>query len=184
MSAREYPAAERLDLVETLHGREVADPYRWLEDAGDPRTAAWEAAQDELLAAARKTWPATGRFAARLEELLAGGEVSVPAWRGPRRFFTRRRPGQEHAVLLIVDPDGAERILIDPMVLDPSGTTVLDGWSPSVEGDRLGYLVSEAGTEESVLYVLDVATGQRIEGPITRTKFTPVAWLPGGEAFY
>jgi len=184
MSAREYPAAERLDLVETLHGREVADPYRWLEDAGDPRTAAWEAAQDELLAAARKTWPATGRFAARLEELLAGGEVSVPAWRGARRFFSRRRPGQEHAVLLIVDPDGAERILIDPMVLDPSGTTVLDGWSPSVEGDRLGYLVSEAGTEESVLYVLDVATGQRIEGPITRTKFTPVAWLPGGEAFY
>ncbi|HEU5333595.1 MAG TPA: prolyl oligopeptidase family serine peptidase [Actinocrinis sp.] len=184
MAALEYPPAERLDLVETLHGREVADPYRWLEDAGDPRTAAWEAAQDELLAAARKTWPATGRFAARLEELLAGGEVSVPAWRGPRRFFTRRLPGQEHAVLLTVDPDGAERILIDPMALDPTGTTVLDGWAPSVEGDRLGYLVSEAGTEESVLYVLDVASGRRVEGPITRTKFTPVAWLPGGEAFY
>jgi prolyl oligopeptidase len=184
MAAREYPPAERLDLVETLHGREVADPYRWLEDADDPGTAAWEAAQDELLAAARKTWPATGRFAARLEELLAGGEVSVPAWRGPRRFFTRRLPGQEHAVLLTVDPGGAERILIDPMALDPSGTTVLDGWSPSPEGDRLGYLVSEAGTEESVLYVLDVATGERIEGPISRTKLTPVAWLPGGEAFY
>ena len=180
----QYPPAERLDLVETLHGREVADPYRWLEDADDPRTETWEASQDELLAAARKTWPATGRFAARLEELLAGGEVSVPVWRGQRRFFSRRLPGHEHAVLLTVDPDGTERVLIDPMGLDPAGTTVLDGWSPSVEGDRLGYLVSAAGTEESVLYVLDVATGQLVEGPITRTKFTPVAWLPGGEAFY
>lgn len=181
---RQYPAAERLDLVETLHGREVADPYRWLEDAADPRTEAWEAAQEELLAAARKTWPATGRFAARLEELLAGGEVSVPAWRGRRLFFSRRLPGQEHAVLLTADPDGAERVLIDPMLLDPAGTTVLDGWTPSVEGDRLAYLVSEAGTEESVLYVLDVATGKPVEGPITRAKFTPVAWLPGGEAYF
>ena len=43
-----YPPAERLDLVETLHGHRVADPYRWLEDADDPRTQAWSAAQDGL----------------------------------------------------------------------------------------------------------------------------------------
>jgi prolyl oligopeptidase len=28
----DYPPAERLGLVEQLHGFEVADPYRWLED--------------------------------------------------------------------------------------------------------------------------------------------------------
>jgi prolyl oligopeptidase len=179
-----YPPAERLDLVEDIHGRRVADPYRWLEDAADPRTASWEAAQEELLETAKKSWPATDHFSTRLEQLLAAGEVSVPVWRGGRRFFTRRVPGQEHAVLLTAGPDGAERTLLDPMLLDPAGTTVLDGWSPSVEGDRLAYMVSEAGTEESVLYLLDVATGARIDGPITRTKLSPVAWLPGGEAFY
>ncbi len=41
-----YPTAERLDLVKELHGRRVADPYRWLEDPGDPRTVAWSHAQD------------------------------------------------------------------------------------------------------------------------------------------
>jgi len=30
------PEAQRLDLVEDLHGHRVADPYRWLEDADDP----------------------------------------------------------------------------------------------------------------------------------------------------
>ncbi|OMQ13810.1 hypothetical protein A7K94_0220990, partial [Modestobacter sp. VKM Ac-2676] len=45
-----YPDAPRLDLVEDLHGHRVADPYRWLEDPADDRTAGWAAAQDELAA--------------------------------------------------------------------------------------------------------------------------------------
>lgn len=41
----DYPAAERLDLTEEMHGHLVADPYRWLEDSGDPRTGQWSAEQ-------------------------------------------------------------------------------------------------------------------------------------------
>jgi prolyl oligopeptidase len=61
-----YPQAERLELREELHGREVADPYRWLEDTGDPRTQEWSAAQDELFAACQARWrggAAAGRLA-------------------------------------------------------------------------------------------------------------------------
>jgi len=43
-----YPEAERLDLAANLHGHRVADPYRWLEDADDPRTRTWSPAQDKL----------------------------------------------------------------------------------------------------------------------------------------
>ena len=181
MSSFTYPQAERLPLVDRLHGRDVADPYRWLEDAEDPRTAAWGTAQDALLAEARKSWPATAGFAKRLAELMGTGDVSTPTWRGARRFLTRRLPGQEHGVLLVVDADGTERVLVDPTAIDPDGTTTLDGWQPSKEGDRLAYLISQAGTEESILYVIDVETGERIEGPITRAKYTPLAWLPGGQ---
>ena len=44
--------------------------------------------------------------------------------------------------------------------------------------------MSEGGTEESVLRVIDVATGEVVDGPIDRARYSPVAWLPGGEAFY
>lgn len=197
-----YPDARRDDVVETLHGHEVADPYRWLEDADDDATRAWSAAQDDLYAAYRAaravgagTDAATG-LVARLHELLGAGFVSPPAWRGDRCFTSRRAGDQEHAVVVVSEGTaadgthsaGTERVLLDPMALDPAGTTTLDAWQPSKEGDLVAYQVSHGGTEESVLHVLDVATGVLVDGPIDRARYSPVAWLPRREgeppAFY
>jgi prolyl oligopeptidase len=180
-----YPAAHRLDLVEDLHGRQVADPYRWLEDAADPETEQWSTAQDALYAAHRDRLDAaidadgplgTGPLTARLQALLGAGFVGTPAWRGDRRFFSRRTGEQEHAVVVVAEPDPEvpgterERVLIDPIAIDPAGTTTLDAWQPSKEGDLLAYQVSHGGTEESVLHVLDVATGAR---PSTARSIAP-----------
>ena len=86
-----YPDADRLDLVQELHGHLVADPYRYLEDVDDPRTIAWSAAQDDLYAGQRATWPARERFRQRLSELHAVGDVGAPAWRGGRSFARSKR---------------------------------------------------------------------------------------------
>ncbi len=176
--------ARRLDLVEVLHGREVADPYRWLEDAGSAETQEWSAAQDRLARAHLDALPGRERLAQRLSELLATGGVGTPAWRAGRPFWTRRAPGQEHAVLLTRDADGRERVLLDPIDLDPTGTTTLDAWAPSKEGTRLAYQVSSGGDEESLLHVLDVESGERVDGPVDRCRYSPVAWVPGGDAFF
>ncbi|HYN74768.1 MAG TPA: S9 family peptidase, partial [Candidatus Limnocylindria bacterium] len=180
----DYPQAPRLDLVERLQGLDVADPYRWLEDADDPATKQWSAAQDELLAAHRTSWAGQDGLRARIGELLDAGVVSAPVWRGERQFFMRRTAEQEHAVLLTVDADGTERLLLDPMEMDSSGLTTLDTWQPTKEGHLLAYQVSEGGTEESVLRVIDVVTGALVDGPIDRARYSPVAWLPGAEAYY
>ncbi len=141
-----YPPARRLDLVERLHGFEVADPYRWL--------------------------------------LLGAGLVTVPVVRGGLAFFERRRGDQQHPVLLVREPDGSERPLVDPSALADDDTVTLDGWVPSPEGERLAYFLSRGGDEEASLLVLDVATGELVEGPIDRTRYCPLAWLPGGKAYY
>jgi prolyl oligopeptidase len=179
-----YPGAPRLDVVDVLHGREVPDPYRWLEDVEDQRTKEWSAAQDVICREHLDALPGRERLRSRLRQLLGAGVVSAPAWRRERQFFVRRTAEQEHAVLLTVDPDGTERVLVDPTAIDPSGATTLDSWQPSKEGHLLAYQLSEGGTEESVLRVMDVATGELVDGPIDRARYSPVAWLPGGEAFY
>ena len=179
-----YPAAPRLDLVDDLHGRHVADPYRYLEDRDDERTLAWLAVQSRLMEQERAGWQMREHFGERVAQLLGAGSVSPTYWRGERGFRMRREPGQQFAVLYTIDPDGTERALIDPMLLDPTGTTTLDSWQPSKEGDLVAYQMSEGGTEESVLRVLDVHTGAVVDGPIDRCRYSPIAWLPGGSAFY
>ncbi len=184
MRRDDYPTAPRAELVEELHGHQVPDPYRALEDPADPRTVAWSQAQDRLFEQERDRWPGRDRLRTRVRELLAAGVVTAPVWRGDRQFFMRRTADQEHAVLLTVDPDGTERVLVDPMAVDPTGVTTLDAWQPSKEGDRLAYQLSEGGTEESVVRVMDVADGSLLDGPIDRARYSPIAWLPGGEHYY
>ncbi|HEX9041435.1 MAG TPA: prolyl oligopeptidase family serine peptidase [Trebonia sp.] len=217
-----YPAARRLDLVEDLFGHQVADPYRWLEDAGSAETRQWLAAEEELWAGYHDGLPRREEFTARVRELLRVGSVGIPVWRGTTRFYTRRDPDQEHAVLYVAgqeDPavpgaagDGAEpgaggtepgaggtepgaggaepgaggteRALIDPVAVDPTGRTTLDAWSPDKEGRLLAYQLSHGGDEEALLRVMDVATGTLVDGPIDRCRYSGVAWLPGGKAFY
>jgi prolyl oligopeptidase len=185
-----YPSARREDLVEEIHGHRVPDPYRWLEDPHGEETKTWLTEQDELFHREVDDLPGRDRLRARIRELLGAGTVGAPVWRGERRFFMRRTAEQEHAVLYTVDPpanegeEGTERALIDPMALDPTHTTTLDSWQPDKEGRLLAYQLSHGGNEESKLYVMDIATGERVEGPIDRCRYTAVAWLPGGEAFY
>lgn len=194
MTTPRYPAAQRLDLVEDFHGTPVADPYRWLEDhSHHPQSDAsewqvwreeWDRQQRDLHTGQSREWETRDWFAERMGQLLGGGYQGLPVWRNGRQFFSRRQPGQQFGVLYVVDPDGSERVLIDPIEWDPTGHTTLDGYQPSWEGDKLAFLMSEGGTEESVLRVMDVATREIIDGPIDRTRFSSVAWLPGGEAFY
>src|SRR5688572_1492309 len=46
--AFKYPATRRIDHVDTYHGTQVADPYRWLEEAESPDTKRWIQAQNAL----------------------------------------------------------------------------------------------------------------------------------------
>jgi prolyl oligopeptidase len=204
MTADRYPDARRLDLIDDLFGHRVPDPYRWLEDAASQETQDWLRAQDELFAAHRSQLPGIETLASRIRELTGTGYVGTPAWRQERQFFTRRLPGQEHGALCTVDPApaasappgtptpaaslppaaSAPRVLVDPAAIDPTGRTTLDAWQPDKEGRLLAYQLSEGGDEESLLRVMDVETGEQVDGPIDRCRYSRVAWLPGGKAFY
>ena len=64
-----YPETHRGDLVEDLHGRQVPDPYRWLEDPDSAETRDWVERQrtfteDYLAGLPERAW-----FTRTLDEL-------------------------------------------------------------------------------------------------------------------
>ncbi len=179
-----YPQARRLDLTEDVLGHQVSDPYRWLEDAGSAERADWLRAQADLFGAQREELPGRDELAEQVRTLLNVGYAGTPVWRAERYFFSRRDPGQEHGVLCTRLADEPAEVLLDPMAIDPSGLTTLDAWQPDKEGRLLAYQLSEGGDEESLLRVMDVSTGALVDGPIDRCRYSNVAWLPGGKAFY
>src|SRR6266446_3400809 len=83
-----YPPARKADVVDDYHGTKVADPYRWLENAEDPETAAWVEAENKLTASLLGGSEHEA-LKKRLQELFDYARVSVPEQRGGRYFYLR-----------------------------------------------------------------------------------------------
>jgi prolyl oligopeptidase len=186
------PPTRREEVVDVIHGVQVRDPYRWLEDGDAPEVAAWSAAQTartEQILAAR---PGQSELAKRLEALLRVGAVEPPAIAGegldePVYIYRRQAPEQNQPVLYVrKGSKGAERTLIDPNRLAADATISIDWWSPSWDGRYLAYGVSQGGDEDSTLRVLDVETARELPETevISRARYASVAWLPDSSGFY
>ena len=133
----EYPQSKRGDQVDLLHGVEVADPYRWLEDdvRTSPDVAEWVAAQNKVTEAYLSAIPEREAIRGRLTDLWNYVQYSAPMKKGGRYYFFKNDGLQNQAVLYAADSLDAEpRVLIDPNAWSPDGTVALAGLSFSDDG--------------------------------------------------
>jgi prolyl oligopeptidase len=179
------PPARREATADVLHGREVVDPYRWLEDGDGAEVVAWVAAQNERTRAALDARPDRRAWLARLVSLLELPISTGVRLAGDRVFSLERGGGQKQLSLVVrpVDEPAAARLLVDPAALSADATTAIDWYHPSLDGRLVAYGVSEAGDERSVLRVLDVETRKHLSDEIPDTRAASVAWSPDGATF-
>lgn len=180
------PATRRQALVETLHGLQVADPYRWLEDAQSPEVKAWMAAQDAHARAVLARLPGREALAARARELFYTEAMGVPVPRGGRLFYTRRAAAAEKAVLAWRQGEaGEERVLLDPARWAADGSMALGDWSPSWDGRFVAYQVRRNNSDEATLRVVEVERGEvRAGDDIAGGKYATASWTPSSDGFY
>ncbi|MCA9103762.1 MAG: hypothetical protein KDA63_21565, partial [Planctomycetales bacterium] len=180
-----YPETPRGDQVDNYHGREVADPYRWLEDTDSAATARWVAAENDV---ARQYLDAsTGHewIERRLTELNDYPQFGIPSHKGGRYFFMQNTGLQDQDVLYTATSlDEEPRVLLDPNTFSADGTVALSGLKASDDGQLLAYGVSEAGSDWQTWRVRDVATTEDLEDELHWIKFSDVAWLPDASGFY
>lgn len=180
-----YPQTAIRVVRDILHGEELVDPYRWLEDGESPETKLWTESQNAFTEAYLAKFPGRSRIRARLEKLLAIGVLGTPTPAHGRYFYLRRDGMQNHPVLYArAGAGGDDHEVVNPNALNPAGTTALDWYYPNEDGRLLAYGLSENGSEQSVLHVLDVSQGRLLVDRIPRTRAASLAWLPDGTGFY
>jgi prolyl oligopeptidase len=184
-SKPDYPPTKKDNVIEKIHGVEVADPYRWLEEADNPAVKEWVEKENAFTRAFLDKLPGRQKIHERLGTLLEIGTLGTPAPRKGHYFYTRREGKQNQPVLYVRQGlNGKDRVLLDPNELARDGTIALDWWFPSRDGKLVAYGLSKNGDERSVLHVRDVATGKDLPDVIDRTRACSVAWLPDGKGFY
>ncbi len=173
------------DTVEDYHGTQVADPYRWLEDATSAETQAWSEAQDAVTRAYLATLTERERIQARFTELYDYPKYTVPSKRGDRYYFSKNTGLQNQFVLYRQDTLNGEAILVlDPNTLSADGTVALVNRSFSEDGRLLAYGTSTSGSDWQEVKVRRVDEGRDFDEVISWTKFSSLAWRHDAQGFY
>lgn len=181
-----YPVSRRVDHVDRYHGISVADPYRWLEaPISTPEVRAWADAQNAFTMGYLERIPGRAALLDELERRVNFERYSLPTRRGSREFYSYNTGLQAQDVMYVVDGPGQEaRVLIDPNTLSEDGTVSISATDVSLDGERLLYGVSRAGSDWIEWRVRDVDSGRDLGSPVKWSKFGGGVLDAKGEGFY
>src|SRR5262245_11797872 len=179
----QYPAARKVDHVDTYHGVTVADPYRWLEDDNSPETAAWVEAENKVTFGYLEKIPFRKSLTQRVIALNNYEKFSAPSRKGPYVFFNKNSGLQNQSVLYVQKGmAGTPEVLIDPNTWSTDGTTRLGTFAPSKDAKYAVYGISKSGSDWQEFKVMELATKKTLADSIQWVKVSGVAWQ--GDGFY
>lgn len=179
------PPATRVDNVtDVLHGVQLVDPYRWLEDQNAPETRAWIDQQNAYSRSLLDPLPARKALAARLGELLKVDFIGTPRVRGNRYFFSKRAADQDLSVIYMREGrTGKDQALLDPHTLSADRSLSVGLGDISADGKRLVYTIRKGGEDEVRVKVFDVEKRQDLPDEMPRGRYG-VSLKPDGSGFY
>ena len=180
-----YPVTRREDFVESLHGLEIPDPYRWMENIDDEETRKWIEAQNEVTFDFLAHIPAREKIRQRITELWDFEKFGPPHKRGGKYFYLHKSGLQNQFVLYWMrDLSDKPKVLLDPNILSKDGTVALTGFSISEDGKFLAYGLSSAGSDWQDWHVKEIESGLELSDHLKWIKFSVVSWSRDGKGFY
>jgi prolyl oligopeptidase len=180
------PVAPVRPVTETLYGVKITDRYRWMESE-DAEWQSYIRAQGAYAAGVLAKIPGRDALADAIGRDTGEITAVVSLQTGGTKIFTEVRPAGANLSKLFVR-DGlarADRLLLDPDTYAAAGThESLDWWAASPDGTYVAIGISPGGSEQSVLHILETATGSLLPEVITRCRFGGVSWLPDNSGFF
>jgi prolyl oligopeptidase len=166
-SAQEFkpPITKKTPITETLHGVSITDNYRWLEDKTNPDVITWTKAQhDYTLNFISGSMPEISGLRDEFMRYLDRDLKGAPFFIAKRQFFQAKKKGDLQYKLYTIE-NNKERLLFDPLTIDPSGKTAISGMDFNRDASKLAIGTQTKGDEINFFRIIDVATGKQ-EGEI------------------
>jgi len=186
------PATAVDPVTDTLHGVEVVDNYRWLENS-NVDVQAWTDRQNEYTRSHLDQLPDRQAIIERLQQLYdeAEPEYSNFHHQNEQLFALKDDPTLDQPMLVTIDSPhdlASERVIVDPNLIDTTGRTSIDWFVVSPDAKLVAVSLSVGGSEDGDLHVFKVANGEALDDFVPRvngpTAGGDVAWSSDGSGFF
>ncbi|KAI9596043.1 prolyl oligopeptidase [Syncephalis fuscata] len=179
-----YPTVRRDESVkETLHGNEVADPYRWLEEPDSEETKAFVDAENAVTTAYLNRCQEREAYKNALTKVYDYEKMGTPFKHGDHYYVFHNSGLQAQSILYQQKSvDGERTVFFDPNTLEKDGTAALSTYSFSESGKLFGYAISRSGSDWVTIHVRCAEdgpqgkAGEDLVDEIQWAKFTGVVW--------
>ena len=188
LAAPSFTAAQDPPVVETRFGIRTVDEDRWLEDLKSPNVRAWAKTQNDYTRRMLDSIPGRAKVLAEIQRLdsATASEAQNVRWLADGRLLVLRKPSGEQIGKLFLRSglEGTEALLVDPedwrrRTGKPHNVSY---FRASPDGRKLAVGIAEAGSEEAVLHLFDLATMKPLEPELSRAPFG-MHWLPDSSGF-
>ena len=180
-----YPISKKVDFVETIHGYEIEDQYRWLEDFTSEESKIWVDEQNKFTQNFIGKNKYKKSIAKNLNITWDTESISIPYKVEDKTFYYFNDGTWQQSKLMIKDCDECNaRVLLDPNTLSDDGTISLGGTSVSNDASMLAYSISDGGSDWRVWKVLDISSGKNLQDTIEWAKFSGAIWETDDSGFY
>jgi len=182
----EKPPETRKDNVkEIIHGVEIVDPYRWLEDQETQEIRAWIDAQNDYTHSFIDRLPGRERLKQRITELRKTDRISMPFERNGCYFLTKRPADQDLWIIYMRKGlDGEDEVLIDPHPMSPDRTISVNLLDVSKDGTVMAYGIREGGEDEVTIKLFDVDRRTDLQDELPKGYYFDVSIVPDKSGLY
>ncbi|HYO83327.1 MAG TPA: prolyl oligopeptidase family serine peptidase [Bryobacteraceae bacterium] len=179
-----YPLSRVSDHAETLHGKTIQDPYRWLEDANSTETKSWIQAQNTLTMPYLAALPGRDAIHDRIRQVYNYERWTKVFRSGDRYFWFHNNGLQNRSVLYTASSlQSAGEVLMDPNKFEDK-TVAISSATPSPDGKTMAVSLQKAGSDWLEIIFVDVATRQRLSDKLQWVKFFTPSWAEDSKGLY
>jgi len=178
-----YPLTRQDNVVDTILGTPVPDPYRWLEDDMSAETATWVSEQNKITFGYLEQIPYREELKEKLTAMWNYERYSAPFIEGDYTYLFKNNGLQNQSVLYRQKEGSSPEVFLDPNTFSPDGTTSFGELGFSKDGSLVAYSISEGGSDWRKIIVKNAITGNILGDTLKDIKFSGIAWL-GQEGFY